>query len=209
MKELTSYRKCGHESVDKLLWVTSDTGAFGDEKDGPLFDWIEGHEDFMSQVKNFDTVVQAGGNCGMYPRFYKNYFKEVYTFEPDPLNFYCLDANCVGEGYHKFNGGLGNTEESLSLKQGPKTNVGMHKISDERGDVRMYKLDSLNLNSCDLLHLDVEGYEEQALRGAEQTIKEFRPVIITERSGGQKYLQSLGYTMYKKLRMDTIYTFYK
>ena len=81
MKDLTSYRKCGHEGVDELLWVTSDSGAFGNEKDGPLFDWIQDHEDFMSHVKNFDTVVQAGGNCGMYPRFYKNYFKNVYTFE--------------------------------------------------------------------------------------------------------------------------------
>lgn len=209
MKELTSYRKCGHEGVDELLWVTSDKGAFGNERDGPLFDWIQDHKDFMSHVNNFDTVVQAGGNCGMYPRFYKNYFKNVYTFEPDELNYYCLDANCQGEGYYKYNGGLGNTNDMLSLRSGPKSNVGMHKIANETGNVKMYRLDDLSLASCDLLHLDVEGYEEQALRGAEKTIKKFRPVVITERSGGDAYLKSLGYTQHKRLRMDTIYVFYK
>lgn len=209
MKEQTSYRKCGHEGTAELLWVTQDSGAFGNEKDGPLFDWIQDHKDFMSQVKKFDTVVQAGGNCGMYPRFYKNYFKEVYTFEPDDLNYYCLDANCQGEGFHKFKGGLGNTTDKLHLRRGSMSNVGTHTITNAPGNVQMYRLDSFNLKSCDLIHLDIEGYEEQALRGAEETIKKFYPVIITERSGGQNYLLSLGYKMHKKLRMDTVYSYYK
>ena len=72
-EEITSYRKCGHEGVNEFLWVTQDTGAYGNEKDGPLFDWIQESRDFMSQVKKFDVVIQAGGNCGMYARFYKNF----------------------------------------------------------------------------------------------------------------------------------------
>ena len=209
MKEQTSYRKCGHEGVEEFLWVTQDTGAYGDERDGPLFDWIQDHKDFMSQVKKFDVVVQAGGNCGMYPRFYKNYFKEVYTFEPDDLNYYCLDANCQGEGYHKFHGGLGNTDESLSLKRGNMRNVGTHKLTPAPGNVKMYRIDDLNLQHCDLIHLDVEGYEEKALRGAIKTIEKFRPVVVTERSGGEQLLLSMGYKMHKKLRMDTVYSYYK
>lgn len=207
MKEETSYRKCGHEGVDQLLWVTQDRGAFGNEKDGPLFDWIQDHKDFMSQVKKFDVVVQAGGNCGMYPRFYKNYFKEVYTFEPDNLNYYCLDVNCSGEGYHKFHGGLGNTTNKLSLRRGSMTNVGTHRITGQPGNIQMYRIDDLNLKACDLIHLDIEGYEETALQGAKETIEKFKPVVITERSGGEKFLLSLGYKMHKKLRMDTVYSF--
>lgn len=209
MKEQTSYRKCGHEGVEEFLWVTQDTGAYGDERDGPLFDWIQDHKEFMSQVKKFDVVVQAGGNCGMYPRFYRNYFKEVYTFEPDDLNYYCLDANCQGEGYHKFHGGLGNTDESLSLRRGKMSNVGTHKLTPAPGNVKMYRIDELNLQHCDLIHLDVEGYEEKALRGAIKTIEKFRPVVITERSGGEQLLLSMGYKMHKKLRMDTVYSYYK
>ena len=209
MREETSYRKCGHEGVDELLWVTKDRGAFGDETDGPLFDWIQDHEDFMSQVKKFDVVVQAGGNCGMYPRFYKNYFKEVYTFEPDELNYYCLDENCKGPSFHKFKGGLGNTDEMLSLRRGKMTNVGTHQLTSAPGDVKMYKIDDLGLKHCDLIHLDIEGYEEKALHGAVKTIEKFRPVIITERSGGEALLKRMGYSLHKKLRMDTVYAYYK
>lgn len=209
MQNQTSYRKCGHEGVDELLWVTQDTGAFGNEQDGPLFDWIQDHKDFMSQVKKFDVVVQAGGNCGMYPRFYKNYFKEVYTFEPDDLNYHCLDVNCKGPSFHKFHGGLGNTDESLALRRGKMTNVGTHRLTSSPGNVKMYRIDDLNLEHCDLIHLDIEGYEEKALRGATATIEKFRPVVITERSGGERLLLQLGYKLHKKLRMDTVYTYYK
>lgn len=205
MKESTSYRKCGYEGVDELLWVTSDKGAFGNERDGPLFDWIIGSKDFMSEVKKFDVVVQAGGNCGMYPRFYKNYFREVYTFEPDELNYYCLDINCTGPGFHKFKGGLGNTDNSLQLRKGSSTNVGTHKITDLPGNVKMYRIDDLNLEHCDLIHLDIEGYEKNAILGAVKTIKKFSPVVITERAGGQDLLHDLGYKLHKKLKMDSVY----
>lgn len=202
---LTSYRKCGHEGVDELLWVTTDGGGDGGAWGGPLMDWIDESKDFMSEVKKFDTVVQAGGNCGMYARFYKNYFKDVYTFEPDDLNFYCLNINCQGEGYHKVKGGLGSKIEKLTLNARSKTNVGTHRIVNQPGDVQMYLIDDLNLNDCDLIHLDVEGYEETALKGAIATINRFKPVIITERSGGQNLLFSMGYKLHKRLRMDTVY----
>lgn len=207
MKELTltSYRKCGHEGVDKLLWVTSDTGAYGSERDGPLRDWIQGKDSFMEKVRQFNTVVQAGGNCGMYPRFYRNYFQNVYTFEPDPLNYYCLDHNCVGEGFHKFHGGLGNTTEKFSIKSNSTTNVGTHKIVEKPGDIQMYRLDDLNLEHCDLIHLDIEGYEKTAIQGALETIRKFKPVVIVERNGGSHLLKELGYYEYKKTFMDNIY----
>jgi len=201
-----SYRKCGHEGVDEFLWITSDTGAYGHEKDGPLFDWIQGKDSFMETVRNFNTVVQAGGNCGMYPRFYKNYFKNVYTFEPDDTNYHCLDINCVGEGYHKFHGGLGSTTDSFTLKNRSVTNVGTHKIVDIPGNVKMYRIDDLGLAECDLIHLDVEGYESKVLQGSIETIKKFKPVVITENAGGSDILLSLGYRVHAELRMDTVFT---
>lgn len=205
-ERLTSMRRVGHEGVEELLWVTSDSGAFGNERDGPLFDWLSEHEAFMEKVRNFDTVVQAGGNCGMYPRFYRNYFRNVYTFEPEDLNFYCLDRNCVGSGYHKYHAGLGEVEASLSLKKGGATNVGTHKIIETPGEVKIMTIDSLNLKSCDLIHLDIEGYEPKAIAGARETIARFKPVVITERSAGEKELLEMGYQKHRKLRMDTVYT---
>jgi len=53
-------------------------------------------------------------------------------------------------------------------------------------------IDDLKLNHCDLICLDVEGYETPALIGACQTIEKHSPIILTERTGkmsadGQDY----------------------
>ena len=208
-KELTSIREVDYDGVDQLLWVTSDHGAFGSKTDGPLFDWIDGHETFISQVKQFDTVVQAGGNCGMYARFYSKYFRNVISFEPDPLNYYCLAQNCQGPQYRLFQGGLGEAPNKFSIKRLTQRNVGMHKIVEIPGEVQMHRLDDLRLDKCDLLHLDIEGYEEKALRGSIETIERHRPVIITERSSGENYLYEIGYKQFAKLKWDTVFVFDK
>ena len=41
-------------------------------------------------------------------------------------------------------------------------------------------LDNLNLPDCNLIQLDVEGYEFNALLGAIETIKKFKPVLCIE-----------------------------
>ena len=43
-----------------------------------------------------------------------------------------------------------------------------------------YCIDDLNLTECDLIMLDVEGYELHALNGAIETIKKYGPVICIE-----------------------------
>lgn len=205
LEKFAALRKCGHENVDELMWIKTDTGAYGHEKDGPLFDWISEHKQWMEPVKKFDVVIQAGGNCGMYARFYKNYFKDVYSFEPCPRNYACLEYNCQGDGYHLFEGGLGSNTDKLSINNTSTKNVGTHRILDKPGNVQMYRVDDLELEDCDLIHLDVEGYEGHALKGAIETIKKFKPVIILERQNGQGVIQKLGYTLWKKLRMDSVY----
>ena len=75
--------------------------------------------------------------------------------------------------------------------------------------VEMITLDSLNIEACDLLQLDVELYETEALVGAEETIKKYSPIIVVETgnrpSPADGYLNLLGYKMHSQLRMDAIY----
>jgi FkbM family methyltransferase len=46
--------------------------------------------------------------------------------------------------------------------------------------VRQLTLDSLQLDRCDLIKLDVEGMEEEALAGAEGTINRCKPILYVE-----------------------------
>jgi len=132
----------------------------------------------LTTTKN--VIVQAGGNAGYYPKLYSQWFSHVYTFEPDPLNFYCLSLNCNTPNVHKFQTCLGSKNEcvgvfntTISLGHG-----GTHVSGT--GYIPTLMIDQLNLPDCNLIHLDVEGYEENVLHGAEQTIKKYRPVIVIE-----------------------------
>lgn len=65
--------------------------------------------------------------------------------------------------------------------------------------VRVRPLDQLAL-SPQMIKLDVEGFESQALRGLEQTLKAFYPVILIEvnnRSRWLQWLSGLGYDFYR------------
>lgn len=193
------------EGVDKLLWPVRDFNAFH----WPLQDWIRDKEAFLKFVKARDVVVQAGGCCGMYPRFYKNHFKRVYTFEPNPTNYYCLERNCDVEGIHHQNVALGSAEKLVSLDSptapGEENNVGMYTVNESPGEVKMITIDSLGLDECDLIHFDLEGYETEALKGAINLIEKCNPVIITERACGRELLESIGYRIVQRTSMDSIF----
>lgn len=198
-----SLRNVGYEGIDSLWWVTQDVKAFNE----PLSDWKNDKDHFLKYVKNKNTVVQAGGNCGLYARFYGNYFETVYTFEPDPSNFSCLKLNCSDNKYKIQNVALGESPSKAKLKF-PKRkfkNSGIWQVViDETGDVEVITIDSLNLETCDLIHLDVETFEPFVLRGAIDTIQKFHPVIILECGHGHEVILDLGYKIKEKLTSDWV-----
>jgi hypothetical protein len=75
----------------------------------------------------------------------------------------------------------------------------------------------LKLDHCDLIQLDIEGYEMFALRGAKETIKKFHPLICIEYVHFQHYdtdnkevdnfLFSNGYELVAKYVTDRIYKY--
>jgi FkbM family methyltransferase len=200
-KPIIILKEVKFENVDTLWWLRKDKGAF----DGPLSDWKEGCEYFLKYVKKFNTVIQAGGNCGMYARFYSNYFHKVYTFEPDPLNYSCLVKNCQGDKFKIYNNGLGDRIGNAYLKNDTPRNVGTYQtVEDNNGNIKIITIDSLNLETCDLIHLDVEGFESKILLGAMSTIKKFKPVVILEHGRGSDILENIGYTVKHKLTMDWV-----
>ena len=191
-------------SVTELYWLKGDKGLW----DGPLMDWRNESHLWMKDVRLFDTVLQAGGACGMYARFYSDYFNHVISFEPDLNNYNILKMNCQGDQYSLNFGGLGNHNshnKKYKLNKSHYSNLGMHTISDIPGEVPMFAIDFLNLTSLDLLHLDCEGYEENILKGGRETINHFNPVIIVERNKGGNLLSSWGYKCTGHLRMDSVW----
>lgn len=167
----------GYRLERGLLWPASDiTGA-------PfLFAQVADIASVYPHCRKFDVAVQAGGNCGLWPKALGEKFAKVYTFEPDPMNFRCLCTNAPAENIFKFNASLGAAHCCTDLVRRPD-NIGAHQIGG-KGDIPMLCIDDLSLPACDLIYLDIEGAELNALLGAQQTIIEHSPVIVIEDKDG-------------------------
>ena len=143
----------------------------------------------------------------MYPRLLSDIFKTVYTFEPHPWNFHALSRNCNKENIIKINAALGDTHKMIAMSAGRDINVGEFKVEEsEIAYIPQLMIDDFELSDCNLLMLDIENYEMQALKGAKKTIKKFKPVIFVE-SGKEceEFLQGLGYKSIDKSMHDTIF----
>jgi FkbM family methyltransferase len=106
-------------------------------------------------------------------------FECVYTFEPEPRNFACLSRNMEDrENVFAARGVLGDKRGTVGLAVHSK-GTGGHNIVGP-GPLPTYRIDDLALEHCDAILLDVEGYEMHALRGALDTIKRCKPLLVVE-----------------------------
>lgn len=143
----------------------------------------------LAECKAFECVVQAGGHVGTVVKLLASYFKRVITFEPECRNFECLVANVShAEHVYPIRGALGGWRGSVGLALHSKGSGG-HQTRG-KGPVPCFRVDDLELESCDALFLDVEGTELHILYGARQTIVRHAPLIVVEEN---KQMLSVGY----------------
>ncbi len=185
------------------LWPEKDNGCW----DGPKENWQTFKPLIQRHCKKFDTVVQAGGACGMYPFLLSTMFEVVYTFEPSVTSFYCLTHNTPRENIIKMNAALGHAHEMVRLNISDETNVGTNTVTpDQMGIVPMLMIDDLDLPSCDFIMLDTEGFEYNTLIGAQQTIDKFKPLISLElgqTDAIKMFMEEVGYIIIATAHADT------
>lgn len=172
----------------------------------------------LQYVEEMGVCVQAGGNVGVWAKKLAEKFGVVYTFEPDPENFNCLCANVQEHNVVKFNAGLADVHKMITVKPSipqEENNCGAYQAYDG-GYVPTMRIDDLNLPACDLIYLDIEGFELFALQGAEETIHKYRPVIGLEQkqlpemyglepdSATEYLVAKHGYTVKERIHRDTI-----
>jgi FkbM family methyltransferase len=188
-------------------------------KDRSCWPWLQNEKDLpelMSQhCSQRRTLIQAGGNVGFYVRPYAELFDRVITFEPDRLNFQCLTMNVLDNNVIKIQACIGNKRDTVSITNSTK-NIGAYHVAANPGLIPTLLIDDFNVQDCDLLHLDIEGFELFALQGAEETIKRCSPVIAVEwmnhgekygapDSDIEKYLNSLGYSAKEMVYHDRVF----
>jgi FkbM family methyltransferase len=159
------------------------------------------------------SLIQAGGNSGLYPLLFTSLFNPVITFEPNPLNFHCLVNNCQMNNVIKFNAAVGAKNGKIRSVENFAINSGMNTVEEiEEGNdyIPMVMIDSFEFDDVGMMQLDVEGFEMDALEGAKKTIKKNRPVLMIETiepGKVEKFLSKFSYRLLQPMgnEMDYIY----
>jgi FkbM family methyltransferase len=151
-----------------------------------------------------DVVIDGGANIGVHSLAFARAVGStgrVYAFEPQRLTYQMLAGNMalndVGNVVARCEA-LGEAAGTICVPQIEPTkpaNIGGLRLIDDdmpgleplepKGaseEVPVVTIDSLQLRSCRLIKLDVEGMERQALVGGRQTIGHFRPVLYIDNS---------------------------
>jgi FkbM family methyltransferase len=138
----------------------------------------------LKEVKAFDIAIDVGAHVGFWTLDLAERFGEVYAFEPAPDCYECLVLNMAGrKNVLCLNAAVGPHPGVVSIHEDEDRpgNTGARFVrEDPAGVTPMIALDDLELKGCDLLKIDVEGFEPGVLRGANAIIRAYRPVIIME-----------------------------
>jgi len=186
--------------------------------------FIESH---FSTLKE-GVVLDIGANIGNYT---KNIFKispdiQIYAFEPHPITYKKLNTSVVSKNFHSFNLAVGSKNGELQLydyeDQDGSSHAsmckevieGIHKGRTLQHDIKVVRLDDFleehSIDSIDLLKIDIEGNELNALKGLGNWISqgkiravhfEFNEMNVISRSFFKDFWDILpNYNFYRMIR---------
>jgi FkbM family methyltransferase len=180
-----------------------------------VFQTLADLDHYVALCKQRRQVLQAGGNVGVWARHLAQSFNAVVTAEPDEQNWHCLVKNLRGvKNISAYQAALGAKVGKVGIAR-EAGNCGASYVV-EGCDVSVITIDSLGCDQLDLLILDIEGYEFEALQGAKDTLRQCSPVIVLEmkdhikRFGAKEadidaFLGGLGYHRTGVAHRDVIY----
>jgi len=159
-----------------------------------------------------DTVVEVGSNIGSHTlplaKAVGNSGRLI-AMEPQRILFQTLCANIALNSLRNvtaLNVACGEKEGWLKVAELDPTreqNFGGYQPKNAAGEVPVpvITLDSLNLDSCRLIKMDIEGMELEAMKGAGETLARCEPVLFFESHGEAvreiaAYLGTIGYRVY-------------
>jgi FkbM family methyltransferase len=152
---------------------------------------------YSNFIKPNYVILDGGANLGFRTVVFASlaYEGAVYSFEPQPLIFNILSTNVLLNGasniVKQFRLGLSSSQGWLKMTPFSEQifsqdciNYGGRGLTEsEEGEesVKLTTIDSLEeLHRLDLIKLDIQGSELEAVRGGERTIREYEPIILLE-----------------------------
>lgn len=149
-------------------------------------------------------VLDIGANIGAIAQALEFSGFTVEAFEPQPEVFGLLQENVKGKCHNLALAHRSGVTVMPKLRYDERNNFGgvvLGTASRANGaiQVKVETLDSFGYDNVGLMKVDVEGFEEQVLRGAVETIARCSPVLYLEDDRVEKreslhgFLRELGY----------------
>lgn len=152
--------------------------------------------------------VDIGTNIGYHlVSVHKETGCKAIGFEPNPKHFAVASYNSKDySNIQLVNAAASDHRFTFKMKDFDPAKGGnygdIHKDDDGAIEVTAVPLDSVNLDRCTLIKIDVEGHELEALTGCTKTISKYRPVVMFEAMEWDvwtkcyEFMEERMYTMY-------------
>jgi len=188
------------------FWVPSNDVHLEQWKAGEPFTQKKCLEKFIAYCEKnklkFNHIIDVGAWVGTWSMAMNQYCGRVIAFEPDETHYACLVKN-VDEDIETHQLAVGHENKMIALSS---DNFTQAKRVIGEGHIPMTSIDELGLDDIDVIKIDVEGYEMEVLKGAENVLKtQCKYVMIELNSNTGKYgssnkecmdfLTSLGYKL--------------
>jgi FkbM family methyltransferase len=161
--------------------------------------------------------IDIGANVGLWACDLVKHFETVVAFEPVAEFRECFKKNVLSNNYTLEAVALGKTESfiEMNIVQGNTGHSHIDPASLGNGTIPLKTLDSYNYKNVDMIKIDVEGFEEEILAGAMDTILKNKPIIVVEQQKHEykdamidkpsiKILESWGYRVVDQHKKDWI-----
>lgn len=137
----------------------------------------------LAEVKNWRLAIDVGAHSGHWSRRMSDRFEKVVAFEPmhkPARRWRERMADRKNARLHVM--AIGDHNGMAEMVPGAKVGIKAkpHIEYATGGMTTVGTIDGFGFANVDLIKIDVEGAEALVLRGAAQTIKRDRPVIIIE-----------------------------
>lgn len=189
-------------SIEKVLRIETGLGEGLVLELNPRWEnrmWQGSYEPSVQRVasqffKPSKTVYDVGGGIGFYSLAAARLGARVFTFEPDPKNFDCIErharANNLDGRFNLMRLAAFSRTGALLMESSARRHGHGHAHAKEIWDsglresfeVRCTTLDDFAREhpTPDLIKIDVEGCEAEVVKGAEWLMREVRPTILCE-----------------------------
>lgn len=180
--------------------VSSDDGICKHISQGKF--WDEFLKSYIDKYSNLSKIaLDIGANLGFHSIYMAKKFRQVHAFEPQRLIYYQLCGNIYlnrAENVYAYN--LACYSDSCKMqcpanKQDQGLLLGLtenginYDVLKDTGGVRFEKaqdgieaitIDFLNFKDVGLIKIDAEGADLHIMKGAKETIKKNKPVLLFE-----------------------------